>query len=79
VGGEAGPDHQHPVVPQRSEPFAEKQQPLRVQGRQGNLQHRYVCAGIHDGQRHVRAMVEPAVRIVRDGFAVGHQRLDLRG
>ena len=51
------------------------QQALRVEGRHGDLQHRDVGVGIHDGQRHVGAVVQPAVRVVGDGLAVGHQRL----
>ena len=71
MGGEPGPDQQHPVVAQWSEPFAEVQQPLRVEGRQRDLQYRNVRSGIHDDQRHIRAVVEPAVRIVGDGSPSG--------
>jgi len=44
-----------------------------------DLKHRDGRAGIHDGQRHIRAVIEPAVRVVGDGLVVGHQRLDARG
>ena len=40
VGGEAGTDDQHAVVAQRTQPLAEVQQTLRVQGGHRDLQHR---------------------------------------
>ena len=55
------------------------EQPLRVQRRHRDLQHRDVGVRIHHGQRDVRAVVEPAVRVMGDGLVVGHQRLDPGG
>ena len=79
VGEEPGPDDQHALVAQRGEPAAELEQPLRVERRHRDLQHRDVRVRVHHRQRDVRAVVEAASRLLGDLLVVGHQRADARG
>ena len=76
VGEEARPDDQHALVAQRAQPLAELHQPVRVVGGQRHLQHRDVGLGVHDLQRHPRAVVEAAGGVLVDRLAVGHHRRD---
>ena len=76
MGQEARPDDQHALVAQRPESLTERQQPDRVLGRQGHLQHRDVGFGVHDPQRHPGAVVEPATGVLVDRFVVGHHPRD---
>ena len=79
VGEEPGPDDQHALVAEWSEPLPERHQPDRVLGGQRQLQHRDVGLGVHDPQRHPRPMVEPAAGVLVDRLARGHHRRDPGG
>ena len=69
MGQEARADDQHALLAQRAQPLAELHQAVRVVGGQRHLQHRDVGLGVHDLQRHPRAVVEPARDVLVDGLA----------
>src|SRR5439155_632892 len=61
VGQEAAADHQHALVAKRAQPAADFEELLGIEARHRDLEHRHVGSRIHHGERHVGAVVKPAI------------------
>ena len=66
VGHESAAHDEHALVAQRRELPAEIEQLGRVEARHRDLEDRDVGLGVHDRERHVRAVVEAPRRLFGD-------------
>jgi hypothetical protein len=79
VGHVTRADHQDPGLAQRPQPPAQVQQPRGVVGRHAELQDRNPGIGVHDLQRHPRAVVQAAAGVLVYWLGAGHELGDLFG